>query len=106
MDVTIQAAAGLTSSFPDLTLAIGGTGRDMGRLRRLATTNGAPVELLGRVSDEALPDLYGAADVFVMACRDRWLGLEQEGFGIVFLEAAACGVPRWQDAPGVPQKPW
>ena len=30
------------------------------------------------------------ADVFVMACRDRWLGLEQEGFGIVFLEAAAC----------------
>jgi phosphatidylinositol alpha-1,6-mannosyltransferase len=92
MDVTIQAAADLTSSFPDLTLAIGGTGRDMGRLRRLAATSGAPVELLGRVSDDALPDLYGAADVFVMACRDRWLGLEQEGFGIVFLESAACGV--------------
>jgi phosphatidylinositol alpha-1,6-mannosyltransferase len=29
-----------------------------------------------------------------MACRDRWAGLEQEGFGIVFLEAAACGVPQ------------
>ena len=28
-----------------------------------------------------------------MLCRTRWLGLEQEGFGIVFLEAAACGVP-------------
>jgi phosphatidylinositol alpha-1,6-mannosyltransferase len=28
-----------------------------------------------------------------MLCRDRWGGLEQEGFGIVFLEAAACGVP-------------
>ena len=28
-----------------------------------------------------------------MLCRDRWAGLEQEGFGIVFLEAAACGVP-------------
>jgi phosphatidylinositol alpha-1,6-mannosyltransferase len=27
-----------------------------------------------------------------MLCRDRWLGLEQEGFGIVFLEAAAAGV--------------
>jgi phosphatidyl-myo-inositol dimannoside synthase len=29
-----------------------------------------------------------------MACRNRWLGLEQEGFGIVFLEAAAAGVPQ------------
>jgi phosphatidylinositol alpha-1,6-mannosyltransferase len=29
-----------------------------------------------------------------MLCRNRWLGLEQEGFGIVFLEAAAAGVPQ------------
>jgi phosphatidylinositol alpha-1,6-mannosyltransferase len=29
-----------------------------------------------------------------MACRNRWGGLEQEGFGIVFLEAAAAGVPQ------------
>ena len=29
-----------------------------------------------------------------MLCRDRWAGLEQEGFGIVFLEAAAAGVPQ------------
>ena len=29
-----------------------------------------------------------------MLCRDRWFGLEQEGFGIVFLEAASCGVPQ------------
>ena len=28
-----------------------------------------------------------------MACRNRWGGLEQEGFGIVFLEAAACATP-------------
>jgi phosphatidylinositol alpha-1,6-mannosyltransferase len=28
-----------------------------------------------------------------MCCRERWAGLEAEGFGIVFLEAAACGVP-------------
>ena len=27
-----------------------------------------------------------------MDCRSRWLGLEQEGFGIVFVEAAASGV--------------
>jgi phosphatidylinositol alpha-1,6-mannosyltransferase len=29
-----------------------------------------------------------------MACRSRWFGLEQEGFGIVFVEAAAAGVPQ------------
>jgi phosphatidylinositol alpha-1,6-mannosyltransferase len=44
------------------------------------------------VDDDDLPRLYGAADVFAMACRNRWLDLEQEGFGIVFLEAAAAGV--------------
>jgi phosphatidylinositol alpha-1,6-mannosyltransferase len=46
------------------------------------------------VSDEDRAALLGAADVFVMVCRNRWLGLEQEGFGIVFLEAAAAGVPQ------------
>jgi phosphatidylinositol alpha-1,6-mannosyltransferase len=35
-----------------------------------------------------------------MICRNRWLGLEQEGFGIVFLEAAACGVPQVAGASG------
>ena len=40
------------------------------------------------------PRLYGCADVFAMLCRSRWGGLEQEGFGIVFAEAAACGVPQ------------
>ena len=39
-----------------------------------------------------LPRLYGCGDVFTMPCRTRWGGLEQEGFGIVFVEAAACGV--------------
>ncbi len=29
-----------------------------------------------------------------MLCRNRWGGLEQEGFGIVFVEAASCGVPQ------------
>jgi phosphatidylinositol alpha-1,6-mannosyltransferase len=94
MDVLIRAGAGLRTSFPDLTIAIGGVGRDSSRLARLIDSTGAPVRLLGRVEDRALPELYGAADVFVMACRDRWHGLEQEGFGIVFLEAAACGVPQ------------
>ena len=46
------------------------------------------------MADAELAQLYGCADVFAMLCRTRWGGLEQEGFGIVFLEAAACGVPQ------------
>ena len=94
MDVLIRAAALLAPSRPDLTVAIGGSGRDRDRLGRLVTTTGAPVRLLGRVAQEDLPALYGAADVYAMLCRNRWAGLEQEGFGIVFLEAAAAGVPQ------------
>jgi len=92
MDVLIAAAGALASSFPGLTVAIAGEGRDGTRLRRLVGSSGAPVRFLGRVDDDDLPRLYGAADVFAMACRNRWLDLEQEGFGIVFLEAAAAGV--------------
>ncbi len=94
MDVLIAAAAAVQPSFPGLTLAIGGAGRDAPRLARIAAATGAPVRLLGRVADETLPELVGCADVFAMVCRNRWGGLEQEGFGIVFLEAAACAVPQ------------
>jgi phosphatidylinositol alpha-1,6-mannosyltransferase len=92
MDVLIDAAAALVPSFPDLTVVIAGAGRDRARLDARIQKSGAPVRMLGEVPDDELPRLYGVADVFVMVCRDRWLGLEQEGFGIVFLEAAACGV--------------
>jgi phosphatidylinositol alpha-1,6-mannosyltransferase len=94
MDVLIEAAGRLAPSMPKLEVLVGGTGRDRDRLARLVERVAAPARLLGRVSDEDLPALYGAADVFVMACRSRWGGLEEEGFGIVFLEAAACGVPQ------------
>jgi phosphatidylinositol alpha-1,6-mannosyltransferase len=94
MDTLIKAASLLSRDVPDLTVAIGGSGRDEERLRRLIRRHNAPVTMLGRVNDEDLPDLIAAADVFVMACRSRWGGLEQEGFGIVFVEAAAAGVPQ------------
>lgn len=94
MDVLIDAAARLRHDLEGLTVVIAGRGRDADRLQRRAQETGAPVVLLGSVSDEDLPLLVGAADVFVMLCRNRWMGLEQEGFGIVFLEAAACGVPQ------------
>jgi phosphatidylinositol alpha-1,6-mannosyltransferase len=94
MDVLIEAAHRLAGSFPQLTVAIAGGGRDAGRLGRLAERPGARVRMLGRVEEEDKAALLGAADVFVMACRNRWAGLEQEGFGIVFVEAAAAGVPQ------------
>jgi phosphatidyl-myo-inositol dimannoside synthase len=100
MDVLIEAAARLAPNRPDLTVAIGGAGRDRARLERLVARSGAPVRLLGRVPEADLPGLYGCADVYAMVCRSRWAGLEQEGFGIVFLEAAACGVPQVAGASG------
>jgi phosphatidylinositol alpha-1,6-mannosyltransferase len=94
MNVLIEAANRLAPSYPDLVVAIAGDGRELGHLRRLADESPVRVAVLGRVSQEDRAALLGAADVFVMACRNRWLGLEQEGFGIVFLEAAAAGVPQ------------
>jgi len=93
-DVLIEAVALLRSDHPDLTLAVAGGGRDRARLERLALRCRAPVRFLGRVPDDRLPALYGCADVFAAPNRTRWAGLEQEGFGIVFIEAAACGVPQ------------
>ena len=94
MDTLIEAAARLSSRIPDLTVAIAGEGRDRRKLERLIADLDAPVRLLGRVPEADMPRLYGAGDVFAMMCRARWGGLEQEGFGIVFVEAAAAGVPQ------------
>jgi phosphatidyl-myo-inositol dimannoside synthase len=93
-DTLIRAAALLRPSRPKLQVAIAGAGRDRRRLEALAERLAAPVVFLGRVPHEDLPLLYGCGDVFAMLCRNRWGGLEQEGFGIVFLEAAACAVPQ------------
>lgn len=93
-DVLIEAVGQLRSQGLGVKLAIGGAGRDRRRLERVAGRH-APegtVAFLGRLSDEDLADLYAAGDVFAMICRNRWMGLEQEGFGIVFVEASACGV--------------
>jgi phosphatidylinositol alpha-1,6-mannosyltransferase len=99
-DVLIEAVARLQSGRPNLVLAISGSGRDRDRLGRIATKSGVDVRFLGRVPDEELAPLYGAADVFAAPCRNRWAGLEQEGFGIVFVEAAAAGVPEVAGASG------
>jgi phosphatidylinositol alpha-1,6-mannosyltransferase len=89
----IRAAAQLRTTHPKLHVLIAGKGRERRRLDALVRELGAPVVMLGRVDDVDLPGLYGAADVFCMPCHDRWMGLESEGFGIVFGEASAAGTP-------------
>lgn len=94
MDVLIRSSLLLRERHPDVHVAISGGGRDERRLRRLVEELDAPVTLLGRLPDDDMPALYACGDVFAMLCRTRWGGLEQEGFGIVFVEAAAAGVPQ------------
>ena len=90
-DVLIAAVFRLPG---DVHLVLVGGGRDRARLERLVVSRGLGdrVRFLGRVSDDDLPLAHRAADVFAMLCRDRWGGLEAEGFGIVFLEAGASGL--------------
>jgi phosphatidylinositol alpha-1,6-mannosyltransferase len=99
-DVVLAAAGRLRERFPDLLVVVAGDGRDRGRLERRARTSGAVAKFLGRVPDEDLAAVHGCADLFAMVCRNRWHGLEQEGYGIVFVEAAACGVPQLAGASG------
>ena len=51
------------------------------------------MSFVGEVSEEDLPRYYAVGDVFAMPCRTRLGGLEVEGWGNVFIEAAACGRP-------------
>ena len=94
MATLIEAAAALAPTNPQLRVMIGGTGREQAKLQRLIDSSKAPATLLGRLSDDDVVGLYAAADLMAMLCSSRWWGLEQEGFGIVFLEAAAMGLPQ------------
>lgn len=73
---------------PDVVYMIGGGGNDRARLEEKATRLGVAnrVVFTGLFPDEEKADLYNLADVYVMPSRG-------EGFGFVFLEALACGVP-------------
>ena len=92
-DVLIEAMSRIRRRVPDATLLIVGDGPDRARLAgRAASALEGSVVLAGPVPDDELPAVYGAADAFAMPCRSRFAGLEVEGFGIVFLEAAASGL--------------
>lgn len=86
----IEAVARLP--FPVEVLLVG-RGRTEKRLRRLADKLGVRARFAVDVPWSDLPGLYREMDVFCMPCRSRWGGLEVEGLGLVFLEAAATGLP-------------
>ena len=93
-DVLIRGIDRVRRRVPDAVVMLVGGGPDEPRLRRLAAR--APrgsVVFAGQVSEADLPRYYAAADVFAMPCRTRLGGLEVEGWGNVFIEAAACARP-------------
>ena len=93
-DILIRAIGYVRKRIPDAALLLAGQGPSRPRLEALAAR--APAESVvfaGEVSAEDLPGVYAAGDVFAMPCHSRFGGLEVEGLGIVFLEAAACGKP-------------
>ena len=93
-DVLILAMRDVVRRVPDAALLIVGDGPYRRTLEQMAFD--APprsVILAGEVSEEELPRYYAAGDVFAMPCRTRRGGLEVEGWGNVFIEAAACARP-------------
>jgi phosphatidylinositol alpha-1,6-mannosyltransferase len=49
--------------------------------------------MIAGVRWEEMPGVYAVGQVFALPCRTRLFGLEPEALGIVFLEAAASGLP-------------
>ena len=94
-DMVIRALPALCRRVPDLVYMIAGDGPYRGELEKLALELGVRdrVVFVGRVPDEDLPDLYALCEVFVMVSRERIEENDVEGFGIVLLEANACGKP-------------
>lgn len=93
LDTTIRALPRIAEDVPNVTYLIVGHGPDRARLAGLARRLGVADRLhfAGKVPHDQLPLYYNACDVFVMPSREA--DPDVEGFGIVFLEAGACGKP-------------
>lgn len=93
LDTTIRALPSLLGDVPNLQYVIVGSGPDEKRLRALVEHHNLQdvVHFVGQVPWDDLLLYYNAADVFVMPSRED--PPDVEGFGLVFLEANACGTP-------------
>jgi len=89
LDALLRAVAILRLRVPEVLLVIGGDGSRRAELEALTASLGLErhARFVGWVPEEALADHYRAADVFVLPTR------ELEGFGLVTIEALACGTP-------------
>lgn len=87
VDVTIRALPQILRVFPDVKYLVVGRGDDQPRLAKLAEELGISDRVIfaGFVPTVELPKHYCLANAYIMP--------SQEGFGIVYLEAMACGVP-------------
>jgi phosphatidylinositol alpha-1,6-mannosyltransferase len=94
-DMLVRALPAIRSRVPGAALVLVGGGPSRRRLEKLAHEYGVAgdVHFTGSVDHTALPAWYGAGDVFAMPCRERLGGIDVEGLGMVFLEAAACERP-------------
>jgi phosphatidylinositol alpha-1,6-mannosyltransferase len=92
-DAVIRSVAKLREKHPNLRYLIAGVGEQMAELRRLVAELSLEKQVLflGAVSDQEMMDCYRECDIFVMS--NRAVGKDCEGFGIVFLEAQAHGIP-------------
>ncbi len=95
VDTAIRALAQLREEYADLQYLIAGRGPERPRLQRLARDLGVEdrVQFLGGVPASDLPDIYRQAHVFVLPLREEAHADSVEGFGMVFLEAAATAIP-------------
>jgi phosphatidyl-myo-inositol dimannoside synthase len=91
-DTVIRALPAVREKVPDVLYAVIGTGEEEARLRAVAGECGVAdaVQFLGGVSDEVMVRCYQQCDLFVLANRTVGAG-DIEGFGMVLLEAQACG---------------
>jgi phosphatidyl-myo-inositol dimannoside synthase len=94
-DVLVAGWPQVLARHPRARLLLVGGGPAEASLRRAVSRRGLAdsVVFTGSVPVGELPGHYAAGDVFAMPCRTRRAGLDVEGLGMVFLEAAACGRP-------------
>ena len=93
IDTVLQALAASEGELASLNYAVVGAGAELAPLKALAKKLGVTqrVRFLTDVPDADLPALYNLATAYVGLSRQA--GLDVEGFGISFAEAAACGLP-------------
>jgi phosphatidylinositol alpha-1,6-mannosyltransferase len=87
VDVTIRALPQIAAAFPEVKYLVIGRGDDQPRLQQLAQDLGVGDRVIfaGFIPTQNLVEHYRLADAYIMP--------SQEGFGIAYLEALACGKP-------------